>query len=568
MKKQGILSIFLSIVLFAQIFTLDAAGSSIAKARVETNERMKGIWVSTVANLDYPLKQTTDSDYLKSEADKIIINCEDMGFNAIFLQVRPTSDALYKSNIFPWSKYLTGSQGTAPSDGFDPLEYFVTECHKKGIELHAWINPYRATNDGNSASIANLANMNPAKQHPEYVIKYSNGNYYYDPAIPEVRQLLVDGVMEIVNNYDIDGIHMDDYFYPGQNFDDSESYKTYGNGQDKGDWRRENVNTLIKQIHDTIQDSGKDVAFGISPSGVWANKDNNPLGSNTRGSESYYNLYADTRKWAREEWIDYICPQIYWEVGHSHADYETLVKWWSDAVGKADTKLYIGLADYRVDGAGSSSVWYNGKEIKKQLTMNKQSAPRVSGEVHFRYRNFIDNPELYIMVREENGGGDSNNSNSSQTVEVTTSIEKTTETTTLSKDNAETKPVFDPDKIVNNDPNKILVYVDGKRIDFDQDPVLKNDRALVPFRKIFESLGADVEWDNDSQHVKAVLGDNQIDLTIGQDVMFVNLVNTIKLDTPPEIIKSRTMVPLRAISESLGLDVEWHNDNRVITINS
>ncbi len=561
MKKQGILSVILSIVLFLQILTINTAVNN-TKVKADNNdERMKGIWVSTVLNLDYPTKPTTNSETLKAEADEIIANCKDLGFNAIFLQVRPTSDAIYKSDIFPWSQYLTGSQGTAPDNDFDPLEYWVNKSHENGIELHAWINPYRATRLNSGASLDNLADKNPAKQHPEYMVRYSDGNYYYDPAIPEVRTLLVDGVMEIVNNYNIDGIHMDDYFYPGQNFDDAASYDKFGNGENKDDWRRENVNILIKQIHDSIENSGKDVEFGISPSGIWANKDNNSLGSNTKGSESYYKLYADTRKWAVEEWIDYICPQIYWEIGHSTADYETLAYWWADTLSGCNTKLYIGLADYKCDGVESSSVWYNGKAIQQQFILNKNSIPRINGEVHFRYQLIIDNPQLCSIIKNENNG------NSIQTTVPTTIAEPTTEFTTIIKEET-VEDVFDVNSIVNNDPNKILVYVNGNKVEFDQEPVIKNSRTLVPFRKIFEALGAEVQWYKDTEQVIGKLGEREVSLVIGEKIMLVNKSQTIMLDAAPVIMGSRTMVPLRAISEVLGMEVNWNNSNRVIVINS
>ena len=289
-----------------------------------TAGEMKGMWVTTVFNLDYPTKATTDSDELKREAEEIINNCEDMGINNIFLQVRPMSDAFYKSSIYPWSNYLTGSQGTAPDGDFDPLVYWIDECHKRGIKLHAWINPYKATrsNKADDSLYKNLANMNPAKQHPEYLIKYEN-DYYYDPALPEVRELVINGAMEIVNNYEIDGIHFDDYFYPGMDFDDSASFAKYGSDYDnKADWRRNNVNMLISTLSERIKETKPNVEFGISPCGIWANSSTTSLGSNTRGMESYTQLYADTRKWALENTIDYIAPQIYWNIGYDDTDYK------------------------------------------------------------------------------------------------------------------------------------------------------------------------------------------------------------------------------------------------------
>ncbi len=562
MKKQGILSVLLSVILFLQIITINTAINNTEVMAEDSSDRMNGVWVATVANLDYPVKATTSSESLKAEADEIISNCRDLGFNAIFLQVRPASDAIYKSSIFPWSQYLTGSQGTAPDNDFDPLEYWVSKCHENNIELHAWINPYRATR--NSNGLDSLANSNPAKQHPEYMVRYSDGNYYYNPALPEVRQLLVDGVMEIVNNYNVDGIHMDDYFYPGQNFDDDEAYAEYGNGQDIGDWRRENVNTLIKEINTNVKASGKDIDFGISPSGIWANKSNSSLGSDTRGSESYYNLYADTRKWALEGWIDYICPQVYWEIGHSTADYETLAYWWANTLADCDTKLYIGLADYKCDGVDSSSVWYNGKAIQQQLALNN-SIPKISGEVHFRYQLIVDNPSLCSIIKNKD------NNSSADTVQADTQAETeaVVETTTAEIVSEEVvSEAFDVNSIVNNDPDKILVYVNGNKVEFDQEPVIRNSRTLVPFRKIFEALGAEVVWYEDTQQVIGKLNDTEVSLVIGEKIMLVNKTDTVMLDTPPVIISSRTMVPLRAISEALGMEVNWNNSNRVITINS
>lgn len=568
MNKQRLLTIILSAILSFQIFTINTTADNAQTASVDEEERMKGIWVSTVLNLDYPSKSTTDSQTLQSEADEIIKNCKELGFNTIFLQVRPASDAFYKSDIFPWSKYLTGSQGTAPNNNFDPLEYWISECHKNGLELHAWINPYRATKDNSSSSLNTLANSNPAKQHPEYMIKYTDGNYYYDPALPEVRELLVSGVMEIVDNYDIDGIHMDDYFYPGQNFNDADSYAKYGNGEDIGEWRRNNVNVLIKSIHDNIKNSGHNIEFGISPSGVWANKENNSLGSDTKGSESYYKLYADTRKWALEGWVDYICPQIYWEIGHKTADYYTLANWWADTLKNCDTKLYIGLADYKCDGVSQSSAWYNGKAIQEQIKLNKSSIPKVAGEVHFRYQLIIDNPYLCSIIKNENNGGSGNNiETATKQTSLTTTNETTIETTTNIFYETETT-TFNVNSIVNNDPVKVLVYVNGEKVEFDQEPVIKNSRTLVPFRKIFEALGAEVEWHKDTEQVIAKLNGKEVSLVIGEKIMLVNKSQPIKLDTAPQIIGSRTMVPLRAISEAMGMEVNWNNPNRVITINS
>ncbi len=546
MNKKYILTVILSIVLMFQLINLSSVNTAADADDTETkvssdSQRMEGIWVSTTLNLDYPSKGTTDSSILKSEADTIINNCSDMGITDIFFQVRPEADAFYKSEIYPWSQRLTGSQGTAPDNDFDPLEYWIEQAHKNNIKLHAWINPYRVTNTV-GVSVESLSYSSPARQNPEWIKEYE-GKLYFDPAIPEVQELVVKGVEEIVQNYDIDGIHLDDYFYPGSGFDDAESYSKYGNGMNKEDWRRENVNTLVNLLHNKINELDNNVEFGISPVGVWANKNNNPLGSNTYGSESYYKNYADTRKWALEGWIDYIAPQIYWEIGNKTIDYKEAVTWWAETLKDCDTKLYVGLADYKCDGVATSSPWYNGKAIKEQISLNK-SIDKVYGEIHFRYK-FVNNlAYLKNIVKNVN----------------TISAESDTESTTLEKSEGTTK--------LTNNTNDILVFVDDQSVEFDQKPVIQNGRTLVPFRKIFEALGAEVTWNNDTQQVKAIRKGTEISFVIGEKVLLINQKDTIIMDVKPQIINSRSMVPLRAVSEALGVQVDWNSDERIITINT
>ena len=363
---------------------------------------LRGVWVSTVVNIDYPTKATTDVAILKSEALRILDNAKDMGMNAVFLQVRPCSDAIYKSKYFPWSKYLTGTQGLAPADNFDPLEFWIIEAHKRGIELHAWLNPYRVVkkNDNEPAhDFASLAANNPAKLHPDWVVKHSDGNLYYDPGIPEVRKLVIDGINEIVENYDVDGIHFDDYFYPGMSFADAETFKKYGTGYANiNDWRRSNVDILIRDLSKAIKAASKDVSFGISPFGIWANKTTNPLGSDTKGNQSFSSHYADTRKWVKEGWLDYIAPQIYWNIGYTVADYSKLVAWWSEVVKDTDVKLYIGQAAYKSNIGTFGNAWYGIAEIEKQLQLNTKS-PEVDGSIFFSYKSFVTRPSLAAVVK-------------------------------------------------------------------------------------------------------------------------------------------------------------------------
>lgn len=262
------------------------------------------------------------------------------GINAIIFQVRPEADALYASQLEPWSRYLTGVQGQAPDPYWDPMQFMIDECHKRCMEFHAWINPYRAlTSLKNGIAPTHLYNI-----HPEWFVTYGN-QLYFNPALPESRHHICMVVMDIVSRYDVDAIHMDDYFYPypvnGQDFPDNATFARYGKGfSSKGDWRRHNVNMLIEEIHDTVRRVKPWVKFGISPFGIYRNESSDPLGSRTKGLQNYDDLYADVLLWARNGWIDYNIPQIYWHVGHPVADYETLVKWW--ARNSENRPLFIG----------------------------------------------------------------------------------------------------------------------------------------------------------------------------------------------------------------------------------
>ncbi len=254
---------------------------------------------------------------------------QEAGINAIIFQVRPEADALYESTIEPWSRFLTGVQGKAPVPYWDPMQFMIEECHKRGMEFHAWINPYRVKTTLKSE----LASTHLYNRHPELFLTYGD-QLFFDPALPESRHHIEMVVSDIVSRYDVDGIHMDDYFYPypkaGISFPDDQSFAIYGGGFDsRGDWRRSNVNVLIRELHEKIREIKPWVKFGVSPFGIYRNESSDPLGSKTRGLQNYDDLYADVLLWAREGWIDYTIPQIYWQIGHPVADYETLVKWWA-----------------------------------------------------------------------------------------------------------------------------------------------------------------------------------------------------------------------------------------------
>lgn len=364
------------------------------------HENLRGVWVASVLNINYPTRSTSNATLLKVEADNIIESAKNAGFNAIFLQVRPSADSLYPSKIFPWSKYLTGTEGQAPSNGFDPLAYFIQEAHKRDMQVHAWINPYRITKKAANEpaySVAMLSEKHPARLHPEYVIAH-NGDLYFDPALPEVRNLIDAGVKEIIDAYDVDGIHFDDYFYPGTDFNDATSYAKFGNGKNLADWRRDNVNKLVAQIHQTVHASKKELVFGISPFGIWANEESLAGGSKTKGNQSYHAHYADSLYWINNEIIDYIAPQIYWNMGFEIADFKVLTDWWAEAVKDSKVKLYIGLAAYRGDNANVESPWYQNHELKRQLAY-LQEKKEVDGFIAFSIGSVRASNRIYNAFR-------------------------------------------------------------------------------------------------------------------------------------------------------------------------
>ena len=352
----------------------------------------RGVWVATVVNIDYPPKADRNTAVLKYEYLRMLEDFEKMGINAVIFQVRPAADAFYESSLEPWSAYLTGNQGIAPEPkGFDPLEFMVEETHKKGMEFHAWLNPYRATFN---LDTTNLAYKHVFNKHRDWLVQYGK-RFYFKPQKPEVRTHITNVIEEIVRNYDIDGIHFDDYFYPykiqGIPYPDTEDFeKMKGAINNIEDWRRQNVDLLIQQVSAKIKEVKPYVQFGISPFGVWRNKSVDPiLGSDTRAGQTCYDdLYADVLKWMRNKWIDYCVPQLYWHIGFSIADHHTLVDWWSrNAFGR---NLYIGHAAYKV-GSAKNEDWHDTSEIPSQIHLNRQTF-NTQGSVFFSAKSIRNNP--------------------------------------------------------------------------------------------------------------------------------------------------------------------------------
>jgi uncharacterized lipoprotein YddW (UPF0748 family)/N-acetylmuramoyl-L-alanine amidase len=345
---------------------------------------LHGVWVTTTGNADFPSKPGLTVEQQEKEADTILDKVKSLGLNAVFLQVRPDADALYKSQIYPWSSVLTGMQGIDP--GYDPLAYFVEGAHKRGLKLEAWINPYRVQSKSNTAE---LAADNPAKLNPQWAVTTSDGQLVFDPGIPGVRSMIEDGALEIVKNYNVDGIVFDDYFYPEKNFADQNTYKTYGKGETLDDFRRKSVDSLISELHTKIKALKPSVSFGVSPAGVWANISQNPLGSDTNGAfSSYYDQYADTRLWVKSNWLDFICPQIYWSIGDKTADYSKVLAWWADTVKDTKTQLYV--ANAVTKEGGDEAGWQSPDQIVLQLRQAIKY-PQYKGSVFFDYADLCKN---------------------------------------------------------------------------------------------------------------------------------------------------------------------------------
>ena len=384
-----------------RVFTNKEYEGNVTNAQeVSDVEDLRGVWIATVNNIDFPSKPGLSAEEQMKELDKIVENAQYMGFNAIFFQVRPTGDALYKSKLFPWSTYLTGEQGKANNKDFDPLDYIIKQGHKSGIQIHGWINPLRLSM-GNSSSLekakSTLAANHPAFKIADALVYGPDGKLYLDPGCPDAIKLITDGVSEIVKNYDIDGIHFDDYFYPSKteskkDFNDAITYEKYkGAFQNKDDWRRNNIDTLVKNTYDTVKSIKPSVKFGISPFAIWSNKDRNEEGSDTRGGIStYYDYYADSKKWVKEEYLDYIAPQIYWNIGFPVADYSVLLDWWKNVCSGTNVKLYVGHAAYKINDTSQANEWLDPLQIPKQIVLNRDSKA-VSGSVFYGYSQLKQN---------------------------------------------------------------------------------------------------------------------------------------------------------------------------------
>jgi uncharacterized lipoprotein YddW (UPF0748 family) len=377
--------LLLFILITSLVTTLNAFATSNPPKR-----EFRGAWIATVANIDWPSAPGINSQSQRGELIRILDELKDTGISAVFFQIRPEGDALYASTIEPWSFWLTGQQGQNPNPFYDPLEFAITEAHKRGMELHAWINPYWVVRNTNNHSIAP---NHVSVRHPEWILTFpaypSGLQKWLDPGLPEVRSYITSVIIDVVRRYDVDGVHFDDYFYVypdsrinlplGISNQDDATFKNYSRGfADRGNWRRDNVNLLVKMVHDSVQTIKAQVKFGISPFGIWRNG----VPAGISGMDAYNVIYADPLAWLNQKTVDYIVPQLYWPFGGGQ-DYGKLMPWWASQTN--GRHFYIGQAAYRI------ATWA-ANEMPRQIRLNRNTTNAL-GSIFFRARDFRENPK-------------------------------------------------------------------------------------------------------------------------------------------------------------------------------
>ncbi|HEY3932866.1 MAG TPA: family 10 glycosylhydrolase [Verrucomicrobiae bacterium] len=385
------LVLFLPAMLFAQ----NEIYLTAAITPPEPPREFRGAWIATVANIDWPSKPGLTVNRQKTELISLLDRAAQLHLNAVIFQVRPVCDAMYASSIEPWSEYLTGTQGKAPQPFYDPLAFAIAEAHKRGLELHAWFNPFRASHPL-AKSPAALNHI--SRTHPELVRRYGD-QLWLDPGEPTVRDYVLRVVIDVVKRYDVDGVQFDDYFYPypekdsagrALDFPDYATWKKYGlpNGLERGDWRRQNVNQFIQSVYQNIKAAKPWVKFGISPFGIW--RPQNP--PQIRGLDAYATLYADSRKWLAEGWLDYFAPQLYWPADQREQSFPVLLKWWREQNVKG-RNLWPGLS------AANVGAKFSANEIVRQIQITR--GQNVNGEIFYHLKNLTDNPALAEIIRND-----------------------------------------------------------------------------------------------------------------------------------------------------------------------
>jgi len=389
-----------ALIFLAQATALFAATNFIYRpvsiAPPELPREFRGAWIATVANIDWPSKPGLTVDQQKAELISLLDRAAQLHLNAIIFQVRPLCDAMYASNIEPWSEYLTGTQSKAPQPFYDPLAFAIDEAHKRGLELHAWFNPFRASHP---LAKSPAAPNHISRAHPELVCNYG-GQLWLDPGEPVVRDYVLHVVMDVVKRYDVDGVQFDDYFYPypqkdsaGRvlDFPDYAAWEKYGlpNGFGREDWRRQNINHFIQSVYQSIKAAKPWVKFGISPFGIW--RPMNP--PQIRGLDAYGSLYADSRLWLASGWLDYFAPQLYWPIDAQQQSFPVLLNWWTQQNSQR-RNIWPGL------NASAVGEKFNAGEIARQIQITRKQTG-ASGEIFYHLRNLTDNSALNEIIRSE-----------------------------------------------------------------------------------------------------------------------------------------------------------------------
>jgi uncharacterized lipoprotein YddW (UPF0748 family) len=361
---------------------------------VSVDREFRAAWVATVANINWPSKPGLSVEAQQKEAIALLDSLASLNFNAVIFQVRPQADALYASELEPWSYYLTGEQGKAPAPFYDPLDFWIREAHARGMELHAWLNPYRV----HHPSSGKLAATSLAHKMPDAVYHLEQGYHWFDPSLKSVQDHSLAVVMDIVKRYDVDGIHFDDYFYPydsyngGADFPDDKSWKAYqdaGGKLSRGDWRRESVNTFIKAVYEGIKEEKRHVKFGLSPFGIW--RPGHP--ASIAGMDQYETLYADAKLWLNEGWVDYFTPQLYWPIGRIAQSYPVLLGWWQQE-NTMQRHLWPGI-----NVSGVKKTERGADEIENQIMISRGMTPLSPGVVHWSIGPLVANDSLKIRLR-------------------------------------------------------------------------------------------------------------------------------------------------------------------------
>lgn len=358
----------------------------------EVKREFRGLWVATVRNMDWPSSPSLPVEAQQQELLALLDRARELNLNAIILQVRPEADALYRSPFEPWSRFLTGQQGKAPDPAWDPLEFAVREAHRRGIELHAWFNPYRASDNRN----APMAASHVTKRRPDLIVPYAQF-LWMDPGIPEVRRRMIRTVVDVVKRYDIDAVHIDDYFYPYPEvrngvrleFPDDNTYRAYqrrGGKLSLAEWRRNNVNQLVREFYAAVKAQKPWVKVGISPFGIW--RPGHPP-TTTAGIDTFEELYADSKKWLNEGWLDYIAPQLYWPVRPPEQSYPVLLQWWAQENTKG-RHVWPGLALYKIPIRGPRKM--SPADVVEEIRLTRQT-PGATGHIHFNAAVLMQNIE-------------------------------------------------------------------------------------------------------------------------------------------------------------------------------